>query len=273
MHKTIIITGSTRGLGLAHALYLAKKGYNLAMIDISKDACKVYGETENIYELLDRLSRNGIVAKFYECDLTNLESTKDTVKKILCDFDKIYGCVLSAGGDIVGNDLKAAGGKAKKNNYEISEMDHDSIFNRNYKTTLNLIKSVTDHFKKNQNGKIITTSSVSSNYGVLQETAYSISKAAVVQLTRSVAVELRKYGINVNCIAPGATLTGRFISSIDNRSKEDKEKIFNTDSSILNKPAKPEYISSVVSFLLSVEAKYVSGQVLRVDGGQFTSPI
>ena len=272
-NKNLIITGGTRGLGLSHAFYLAEKGYNLALIDISKDACKVYDEINNIEELIDKLSKNGTHHKFYKCDLTKLNDTKAIFEKIINDFSFIYGCIMSVGGDIIGNDNDASGGKAIKNNYEINEKDHDAIFNRNYKTTLNSIKSILPHFKKNQFGKIITTSSISANYGVIKETAYSISKAALIQLTRSVAVEMRPFNVNINCIAPGATLTGRFKNTLKNRSKEDIEKLNDTSSSILNKPALPEYISSVVSFLISEDAKYISGQVIRIDGGQFTSPM
>ena len=272
-NKSIIITGGSRGLGLSHAFYLADKGYNTALIDISEDACKVYNEIKNIDELINKLSINGTQHRFYDCDLTKLNDTNTVFKKIINDFSTIHGCVLSVGGDIVGNDENASGGKAAINNYEISEEDHDAIFNRNYKTTLNSIKSIIPHFKINKFGKIITTSSISSNYGVVKETAYSIAKAALVQLTRSVAVEMRPFNINVNCIAPGATLTGRFKSTLNNRSKEDIEKLNDTSFSILNKPALPEYISSVVNFLLSEEAKYISGQVIRIDGGQFTSPM
>ena len=81
------------------------------------------------------------------------------------------------------------------------------------------------------------------------------------------------FGVIINCIAPGATLTGRFRATLQNRSKEDKEKIMSKGKSILTRPAEPEYISSVVNFLLSDESKYISGQVIRIDGGQLTSPI
>ena len=269
----LIITGGTRGLGLSHAFYLSSKGYNLALIDISNKACEVYGEIKNINELLIRLSNNNTKNEFYECDLTKLDQTTKVFSKIISDFKTIDGTVLSAGGDIIGKDINASGGKAVINNFEINEIDHDIIFNRNYKTTLNSLKSIIPHFKKNKYGKIVTTSSISANQGVVQETAYSIAKAAVVELTRCVAAEMRPYSVNVNCIAPGATLTGRFNATLDNRSNEDKEKIFNSTESILTKPALPEYISSVVHFLLSDESKYISGQVVRIDGGQLTSPI
>ena len=268
----IIITGATRGLGLSHAIYFSKKGFNLALVDISEDACKVYNEVDDLNHLLKILSENNSEIKFYKCDLTNYDLTKKIFNEICKDFTKISAGVFTAGGDIAGNDNNAAGEKAIVNNFEIKEIDHDIIFNRNYKTTLNSIKALLPHLKKNNFGKIVTTSSVSANYGVVSETAYSISKAAVVQLTRSVASEMRDYGINVNCISPAATLTGRFLANLKNRSKEDLEKIKNKDSSILKKPAKPEYISSVVDFLISEKSKYISGQVIRIDGGQFTFP-
>ena len=271
--KNIIITGGTRGLGLSHAFHLSNKGYNLALVDISRKACQVYNEIKNIDELLAKLSINGTINKFYECDLTKFIATQKVFNSIIKDFTKIDGCVLSAGGDVIGNDNNAAGGKASIINFEINETEHDAIFNRNYKTTLNSIKSIIPHFKANEYGKIVATSSISANYGVIQETAYSIAKAAVVQLTRSVAAEMRPFGVNVNCIAPGATLTGRFRATLQNRSKEDKEKIMSKGKSILTRPAEPEYISSVINFLLSDESKYISGQVIRIDGGQLTSPI
>lgn len=273
MKKNIIITGGTRGLGLSHAIYLSNKGYNLALVDISGKACQVYGEIKNINDLLSILSSNGTRNKFYQCDLTKFTQTKNIFLKIIQEFSNIHGCVLSAGGDVVGNDKNAAGGKSLINNFEIEEKDHDIIFNRNYKTTLNAIKSIIPHFKANKYGKIVATSSISANYGVVQETAYSIAKAAVVQLTRSVATEMRPYGLNINCVAPGATMTGRFKANLQNRSFEDKEKIMSKDKSILTRPAEPEYISSIVYFLISDESKYISGQVIRIDGGQFTSPI
>jgi len=269
----VIITGSTRGLGLSHAKYLAQSGYNLALIDISKEACEVYGEVNDINDLLDGLKQYNVKVEFYECDLTNLEATTKVCEEIIGEFGTIEGLVLNAGGDVMGKDNNAEGGKAEKNTIDISIKNHDEIFNRNYYTSLNSIKAMLPHFRNNKFGKIITTSSISAGYGAEVETAYAISKAAVIHLTRSVAVQLRSYNINVNCIAPGPTLTGRFKAFMNQRSNEDKEKIQSKEDSILMRPAEPEYASSVVGFLLSEDSKYISGQVIRIDGGQFTSPI
>ncbi len=270
-NKNIIITGSTRGLGLVHAKYLSKSGYNIALVDISRNACSVYKEAESTDSILNELN-NYNISKFYECDLTDLKKTKKTFKTILNDFGSIYGAVLNAGGDIKGRDKDAKGGKANNNSIMIEIDDHDSIFDRNYRTCLNSIKAIIPILIKQNYGKIITTSSVSAGYGAKKETTYSTAKAAVMQLSRSAAVEFRDHNICINCIAPGATLTGRFKETIKNRTKEDIEKI-KGGGSFLTKIANPLYISFLVEFLLSKKSDYISGQVIRVDGGQFASPI
>lgn len=269
--NNIIITGATRGLGLVHAKYLAKKGYRIALLDISEDACSVYGEADSISGIITELN-NFTKAEFYSCDLTDHDATKATFKKILDDFGSLKGVVLNAGGDIKGSDQDASGGKAKSNSISISMDDHDAIFNRNYRTCINSIKAIVPIFKEQKYGKIITTSSVSAGYGVAKETAYSTAKAAIIHLTRSVASELREYDVCVNCIAPGPTLTGRFKDTIKDRTKKDLEKI-EGGVSFLTRVANPINISYLVEFLLSSKSDYISGQVIRIDGGQFTTPI
>jgi len=211
-------------------------------------------------------------AEFYSCDLTNYKNTKDTFQKILNDFGSIEGAIFNAGGDIKGRDRNASGGKAQNNSICIDIDDHDAIFDRNYRTCLNSIKAIVPILREQRFGKIITTSSASAGYGVTKETAYSTSKAAIIHLTRSVAAELREYDICVNCVAPGPTLTGRFKETISERTEKDLEK-FTGGTSFLTKVADSIQISYLVEFLLSSKADYISGQVIRIDGGQFTSPI
>lgn len=269
----VIITGGTRGLGLAHANYLADKGYDLALVDISKEAGSVYKESGSTMDLLDSLRSKDNRVEFYACDLTKAEDVKETFNKIINDFNGIDGVVANVGGDVVGRDKKAAGGKAVNNSIDITQDNHNEIFDRNYLTCFNTIRAIVPHFKEKKSGKIVTTTSISAGFGVEKETSYAVSKSAVLHLTRCVATELRDYDINVNCIAPGATLTGRFMATVESRSQVDKEKIFAKDASFLKKPAEPKYVSSVVDFLLSPASDYISGQVIRIDGGQFTTPM
>lgn len=271
--KNIIVTGGSRGLGLSHVCHLASRGYNIAIIDISKDACRVYKEVDSIDDLLSKIRSHGVKAEFYECDLTKIQELTKKINGIIDDFSVIHGVVANVGGDVVGRDELASGGKADANSIEISIDNHNEIFDRNYLTCLNTIKAILPHFKQNRFGKIITTASISAGYGVPQETAYAVSKSAVLHLTRCVATEVRDYDINVNCIAPGATLTGRFNATLDRRNAVDREKVFAKDASFLKRPAEPQYVSSVVEFLLSPASDYISGQMIRIDGGQFTTPM
>lgn len=271
--KNILITGSTRGLGLNHVSYLSKEGHNIALVDLSESACNVYGEISSVKTLLDNLNLNGTSNKFYKCDLTDFKATEKIFKKIFKDFKQIHGVVFNAGGDVAGNSKKADGKKPKNNNLDISIKDHEIIMDRNFLTCFNSIKAITPLLKKQKFGSVVTTSSMNANQGIDSEISYSIAKTAVAQLTRSAAVSLRDFNINVNSIAPGGTLTGRFLATVKDRTKQDQDKIFSKSQSKLLKPATPDDISGVVSFLLSSKAAYISGQVIRIDGAQSPYPI
>lgn len=271
--RSILITGSTRGLGLNHVYYLSKEGYNIALVDLSESACNVYGEVSSIKKLLEELNSTGTKNAFYKCDLTDYKATKMTFNKIFKDFKELHGCVFNAGGDVAGNSKKADGGKPKNNNLDISIKDNEIIMDRNYLTCFNSIKAITPLLKKQKYGSIVTTSSMNANQGIDSEISYSIAKTAVAQLTRAAAVSLRNFNVTVNSIAPGGTLTGRFLATVKDRSKQDQDKIFSKSVSKLLKPATPNDISGVVSFLLSSKAAYVSGQIIRIDGAQSPYPI
>jgi len=271
MKMNILITGATRGLGLGYARYLSGKGYNIALTDISNAACRVYNESGSVQEIIDELQANGSKAIFYECDLTDEKKARDMVASVQSDFQIIHGVVANAGGDIRGSDLMASGGKAENNSFFVGYDDHESIFRRNYYTCLHTLRAVAPVMIKQQKGKIVTVSSVTAGFGVKNETTYAVAKAAVLHLTRSLAVELRPHGINVNCVVPGATMSGRFLSTLKHRSQHDIERM--NSGARLEKVAQLEDVAPVVEFLLSPASDFVSGQVIRVDGGQFTSPI
>jgi len=271
MQKNILITGGTRGLGLSYAKHLASKGFNIGLSDISKDACSVYGEATSVESIISEIESYGVKAWYASADLTNQEEAEGLVKAFIEHFGSIFGVITNAGGDISGNDSSAAGGKAPNNSFFIDYAEYENIFRRNYYTCLHTLRSVVPYLKKQGFGKIVTVSSVNAAFGVEKETTYSVAKAGVLQLTRSLAKELRKDGVNVNCVMPGPVKTGRFMSTLKGRNAHDLENINSTKK--LERAANPDDITPVVEFLLSEGSDFISGEVIRVDGGLFPQPV
>ena len=120
-------------------------------------------------------------------------------------------------------------------------------------------------------GKVITVSSINAALGVEKETTYSVAKAAVLQLTRSLATEVRKNGINVNCIMPGPVRTERFKATLKGRNPHDLQHL--ETKTRLERIAEPEDVSPIVEFLLSPASDFISGEVIKIDGGLFNQSI
>ncbi len=269
--KNILITGGTRGLGLEYAKYLSSKGYNIGLTDISAEACTVYDEVQDIKEIMHEIESNGVKCWHYFADLTKREEADKLAKNFIDNFGTIDGVVTSAGGDISGSDKAASGGKADNNSFFISFQEHENIFKRNYYTCLNTLRAIVPYMQQQKYGKIVTVSSVNAAFGVEKETTYSVAKSSVLQLSRSLAKELRKDGINVNCILPGPTKTGRFLATVRGRNPHDLEGLNSAER--LLRVAEPSDVSPVVEFLLSDASNFVSGEAIKIDGGLFPQPV
>ena len=267
----VLITGGTRGLGLAAARHLAAAGWHTVLTDLSDQACRVYGEAESVPGLLAQLRQRGARASFHAADLTDEDQAIATVAAIERELGPIDALVALAGGDIGGSDNAAAGGKPPGNTAFLSQREFLTIFNRNFLTCLHACRAVAAAMRARGRGKIVTVASVSAGFGVTRETSYAVAKAAVAHFTRCLAAELRPAGINVNCLAPGATNTGRFRATLKDRTPEDLIRLRGTGR--LDRLAEPVDVCRVIEFFLSPASDFVSGQVLRVDGGQWTGPI
>lgn len=235
--KTAIVTGASRGIGEAIACKLASMGANIAVIYAgSKEAAdKVVENIEKEYS---------VKAIAYNCDVANFDIAKETISKIKADFGGAHILVNNAG--VTRDGLLAM----------MKEEDWDKVIDTNLKGTFNMIRHSVGLFLREKEGCIVNISSISGMMGNAGQTNYSASKAGVIGLTKSVARELASRNIRCNAVAPGFIKTSM------------TEKLVNEQllkSIPLGRVGNVEDIADAVAYL--VKANYITGEILRVDGG------
>lgn len=237
--KTALVTGASRGIGRAIALRLAEDGANVAVI--------YAGSADKAEAVVNEITALGVNAKAYQCNVADSAAVNETVKAVTNDLGKIDILVNNAGITRDGLMLR------------MKDEDFDAVLDTNLKGAFNMIRACYSGFIRKKSGRIINISSVSGIIGNAGQANYSASKAGVIGLTKSVARELASRGITCNAVAPG------FIQTDMTENLGDNNPLLN--SIPLGRMGKPEDIAAAVAFLASDSAAYITGEVLKVDGG------
>lgn len=237
--KTVIVTGGAKGIGRAIAFEYANSGYNVIIN---------YKTSEKEANLIkEELTKQGKNVEIYKADLCKKEEVENMIKFV----EKKYKTI-----DVLINN---AGISQIKPFADIEEDDWDNMINNNLKTVYLVTKSVINNMINQKNGSIVNISSIWGLTGASCEVHYSAAKAAIIGMTKALAKEMALSNINVNAIAPGLIKT-------DMNSELKKEELEEIEEDIpLKRMGTPEEIAKVVKWLS--ETKYITGQVIRIDGG------
>ncbi len=231
MAKTILITGASKGIGLATSRYLSDKGYNVVGIARNPPEKKFPGT-------------------FFPCDLGTKEQTANVIETIASTF-QIDGVVNNVG-------------IAFPQPLESLDLDAlDAIYDLNVRTAVQFAQGFVPMMKKAEWGRIINISS-RAIFGIPGRTSYAAAKSALIGCTRTWALELASFGITVNAIAPGPIDTELFRKSRPVGSEEERAVLASIP---IGRVGKPEEIAAAIEFLLSDGAAFITGQTICVDGG------
>ncbi len=242
--KVAIVTGASRGIGKAIALYFAAEGCNVAFTDLFDD--------ENMKATEAELLSKGVKAKGYASDASSFIDTDRVVSLIVEEFGAVDILVNNAG--ITKDNLLM----------RMTEEQWDAVINVNLKSVFNFTKAAQKTMLKQKSGSIINLSSVVGVSGNAGQSNYSASKAGIIGFTKSIARELGSRGIRSNAIAPGFIVT-----EMTAKIPEDARKAWE-ESIPLKRGGTPDEVAKVALFLASDLSSYVSGQVISVCGAMKT---
>jgi len=239
--KTAVITGASTGIGKSIALQMAQNGANIAIIYI--------GDKNLAADVKKQAENYGVKAEIYDCDVSDFEVSKTVCENIIADFGSVDILVNNAG--IIKDNLLL----------RMSESDFDAVINVNLKGVFNLTKHLSRSIMRSGCGRIINISSVSGIMGNPGQANYSAAKAGVIGLTKTTAKEFAGKNITCNAIAPGFIATD-MTANLPQAVKDHADTVIP-----LKRMGTPEEIANVAVFLASDMSSYITGEVIKVDGG------
>lgn len=243
--KNALVTGGSQGIGAAASLELAHEGANVCLTYRKHEA-----EAQKYAEEIRQMGRKALPL---QCDIASFADAERVVKAALEEFGSLEILVNNAGMNWDGVSWK------------MTEEQWDRVLEVNLKGYFNFTRQVAPVFKDQKYGKIINVTSINGLRGKFGQTNYSASKAGIIGFTKALAKELGAFGVNVNAVAPGLIETAMLKES------EARDKIVDLamGESALKRVGQPEDLAHLVAFLSSDKAKHITGEIVKVDGGQY----
>jgi 3-oxoacyl-[acyl-carrier protein] reductase len=241
--KVVLVTGSSQGIGRAIAIKFAQFGAKIALNDISL-------QEENLKKVQEEIKTLGGEAKYFLADVSKMEDVKKMMEDIQKEFGRLDVLVNNAG---ITKDRTLA---------KMSQEEWQKVIDVNLTSVFNCSQSALPLLIQNQ-GSIISLSSVSAQRGNFGQTNYCASKAGIIGFTKTLSKEVGKFGIRVNAVMPG------FIESKMADATIDMVKVMVKQLTPLGRFGKPEEVASVIAFLASPEASFITGAAIPIDGGLY----
>jgi 3-oxoacyl-[acyl-carrier protein] reductase len=256
--QVALVTGAGRGLGRAFAERLAALGCAVGVHGMREHGPAEYGEGTTLSDTARAIGEtHGVRTCRVLGDLTDAKQVEQVIATVEAELGPIEILVHNAGGDIA-----AQGGRPDPNDAVwVKEADVRAVLERNLLSTILVCQRVARGMMERRRGRILTLSSIAAFQGRPHGVIYATAKAGVVQYTRCLAAQLRRYDVTVNTLAPGDTRTGRFLNT---RAVSEERLV---EAGTLERVATVDEVARVVEFFAGPLGAFVSGQVLRVDGG------
>jgi len=243
--KNAVVTGGSQGIGAAISIELAREGANVCLT-FRKHETEAMKYADEIREM----GRKAIAVK---CDISSFMDAERVTKAALDEFGGLDILVNNAGMNWDGVSWK------------MTEEQWDRVIEVNLKGYFNFTRQVAPIFKEQKSGKIINITSINGLRGKFGQSNYSASKAGIIGYTKAIAKELGAFNVNVNAVAPGLIET----SMLKKSDVRDKIIELAMNEIVLKRVGLPEDLANVVAFLASEKARHITGEVIKVDGGQY----
>lgn len=247
-NKTAIITGGASGIGGATSKLFCKEGAKVAILDINEKAG---------HEIVSEINLNGGEAIFFKTDVSKSAEVSKSIKAVIKEFNKIDILFNHAGTIIV------------KPLHKSTEDDYDRLMDINVRSAFLTCSKVIPHMLENGGGSIVITSSIGGEKGFAYESLYCMTKGAVLQLARSIAVEYRDNNIRCNAVCPAFVKTDHGLREIDELDALGQKWNEADLKTVQGRLCNPEEVASAVLYLASDESSFVNGNAFYVDNGWY----